>query len=73
VEVGDSVIQCDGLADQLQGLIIAAEMMSGEAEKVQAVDVRVMDREDLPVQGLGLGRPAGCVQAPRLVECLVDI
>ena len=50
MEVGCLVVQCDGLADQVERLIIAAEMMGDDAEKVQAVDVRWIDRENLPVK-----------------------
>jgi hypothetical protein len=48
-------------SDQVDGGVGMAALRRDHAEKMQALDVVGIGRADLPVQGLGLGEPAGLV------------
>ena len=73
MEVRNAAVQGDCLADQIKCLLVAAGMIGDDAEKVQAIDMAGLERQNLAVQWLGLGGAAGPVQGRRLGEDLINI
>jgi hypothetical protein len=51
----------NGAGDQVHGGVIAARLMGDDAEQVESFGVVGLDREDLPVDDLGVGETARSV------------
>jgi hypothetical protein len=64
------VVDRDGLLDGLGGLGVAARLMGGQAGQVPGVGMARIDRQDLPVELLGLGELAALVMVKCDRKCL---
>ena len=73
MEIRNSTIARDGLADQVNRGLVVPGLMRDDAEEMQAIGVVGIDRKDLPVAVLGLLEPASLMQAAPLLQGLVGV
>jgi hypothetical protein len=73
VEIRNPIVARDCFADQLDGQLVLATLLSDDAEQMQAVRMVRIGRKDLPVKRLSLGELAGLMQSPRLAQRSLDL
>ena len=59
MEICATIVQRDCLANQVDRQVAAAALVGDDAQKMQAVGVARINREDLPINTLRLRQPAG--------------
>ena len=73
MEVRDALVPGNCLTDQVDGHIIAADLVGDHPEKMQAVEMLWVGRKDVSINALGFGQPPGLMQGHRLLEILVEV
>lgn len=58
------IFQRDRPANKADRLVIAAKLVSDDAEKVQAVELILIDCEDFPVRRFSVCKPSGRMVLP---------
>src|SRR5262245_35446438 len=65
MESGNPIVQGDRLANQVYCLLAVAELVGDDAEKMEAIGVILIDREDFPVVALSFTKLAGLMMPQR--------
>jgi hypothetical protein len=65
VKSRNPIVQGDRLANQIYCGGPASDLVGDDAEKMEAIAVILIDREDRLVVALGFGKPAGLVMSQR--------
>ena len=68
VEIGNTRVASDRFADELDGKLVLAALLSDHTEQMQAIDIVRIYRQDLAIEALGFHEVAGLVQGASLCE-----